>query len=339
MNHRQLLLTFSLMSFFNPTILADEEAIDYTDQQTVQIINGQIIIELDEQNQKNAGIKTQRVKATPFQKELIVYGKAIDIAPLLKIGSQYQSILSKQAGAKARLLKAETTINRLRNLHKNKAVSTSKLQTQQSQWQSDKAIFDELSYQGKIIISQSKLQWGDTLTNWFINKNSTQLKQLSERKITLLTVALSAGTAPINQMNPIVISSSGNRKAAVEATFVSLLPAVDNFSQGLQYMFVTKDSSIRPGMNFTAWIPQPNTQNTGFIIPESALAWHLGQSFIFIKIDDEHFVHRNINNPVKVAKGFFISESLKDDDEVVVVGTQMLLSHEFRSQIPDEDDD
>lgn len=288
---------------------------------------------------KISGIKTQHFKPTQLQKEFIVYGKAIDIAPLVKISSQYQSVLSRQAGAKARLLKAEATINRLRNLHKNEAVSTSKLQTQQAQWQSDKAIFDELSYQGETLVSHSKLQWGDTVTSWFINKHSPQLKQLSERKATLLTVTLTAGTGPINQVKHISISPTGNRESAVEATYISLLPAVDNFSQGLQYMFLTEDSSIQPGMNFTAWVPQLNAQYTGFIIPESALAWHLGQSFIFIKIDDEHFVHRNISNPVKVAKGFFISGSLEHDEEVVVVGTQMLLSHEFRSQIPDEDDD
>jgi hypothetical protein len=92
-------------------------------------------------------------------------------------------------------------------------------------------------------------------------------------------------------------------------------------------------------MNFTAWIPQQGNALTGIIIPESAIAWHLGQSFVFIKMGEEQFVHKNINTLIKVPNGYFISETIGDNDEVVVKGTQMLLSHEFRSQIPDEDDD
>lgn len=53
MNCHQLLLTFFLMSFFNPPILAEEDTIDDTDQQTIQVIDGQVVIELDEENQKN----------------------------------------------------------------------------------------------------------------------------------------------------------------------------------------------------------------------------------------------------------------------------------------------
>lgn len=92
-------------------------------------------------------------------------------------------------------------------------------------------------------------------------------------------------------------------------------------------------------MNITAWIPQQKQSQLGVIIPQSSLAWHLGQAFVFIKIDEEHFSHRTIHNPVKVSKGYFIMNDIKDGEEIVVMGTQMLLSHELRFQIPDEDDD
>ena len=50
-------------------------------------------------------------------------------------------------------------------------------------------------------------------------------------------------------------------------------------------------------------------------------------------------IGRNITQATKVANGYFIEKQLSADEELVTTGTQMLLSHEFRSQIPDEDDD
>jgi hypothetical protein len=35
--------------------------------------------------------------------------------------------------------------------------------------------------------------------------------------------------------------------------------------------------------------------------------------------------------------GYFVSEGLKPDEELVIIGGQMLLSEEMRGQIPDED--
>jgi len=338
MNRQQLPLLLCFLTFFNFNILAEDEDAD-TEQKNIQVINGQVVIELEQESQTVSGLKSQQFKPIKFQKEFIAYGKAISITPLLTLRSQYQTALSKQAGAKARLSKAEATIARLRRLHKNETVSTRKLQTQQSQWLSDSAIFNELSHKSTIIINNSILQWGATITHWVTDLHSAQFKKLLATKSTLLTLTLPAKNFPLTQVDNIVISPTGDRENAFKAYFVSKLPMVDSLSQGLQYSFLTDDPHIQPGMNFTAWIPQQNTQYTGIIIPESALAWHLGQSFVFIKIDDEHFIHKNISQPIKVAKGYFIAETLADNEEVVVTGTQMLLSHEFRSQIPDEDDD
>lgn len=340
MNHYLIIIIFVISSFYTINIYAIEtEDIDDDDLQSIQIIKGQAVIFVEIESQQTSGLKTLKLQQVDYQAEYLAYGKTLSIVPILKIREQYLSATAVKAGAKARLIQAEKNISRLRDLHKNKVVSTRKLQRQQSQWQSDKATYNTSTYQHQIIVNNSQLQWGETLTEWVTNNHSVQFDKLIAGELKLLQLTLPAShKLPVNT-HRIFINPTANRSTAFEASFMSESPQVDSFSQGSQYFFVTKNPAIKVGMNFTAWIPQENQKQRGVIIPKSSLAWHLGQAFIFIKTDEQHFVHRNINNPIKVANGYFISEQIKNDEEVVITGTQMLLSHEFRSQIPDEDDD
>ena len=340
MNYLIVVFLTCFLSFYPIYVTASGIEDNKDDEsESMRTINGQAVIFLDDDTQEISGLKTLKLKQIEYQTESIAYGKAIKLSPLLAIRNQYLLASAQQSAAKARLTQAEKNISRLRNLHKDEAVSTRKLQKQQTQWQSDKAIYNSTHHQSQNIINDSQLHWGKTLTQWVSDIHSEQFKHLINGEITLLQITLPANSLLSPLSNTIYINPTGDRNLAFEASFVSPLPQVDTFSQGLQYLFQTDSPTIKPGMNVTAWIPQKNQTQTGVIIPESSIAWHLGLSFVFIKIDEEHFVHRNINNPIKVPNGYFIAKQIADGEEIVVTGTQMLLSHEFRSQIPDEDDD
>ena len=340
MNRHIFVFLVYLLSIYTINVTASDTNHSEEDEfESVQIINGQPVIFLDDEIQEMSGLEVLKLKQVEFQAEFIAYGKAINLSPLLTIRNQYLAASAQQTGARARLTQAEKNISRLRNLHRDEAISTRKLQQQQSQWQSDKANYNANNYQTRLIINNSQLQWGKTLTQWLTASHSEQFDKLINGETTLLRV-----TKPVNgttsfQAKKIYINPTGNRSLAFAASFVCQLPQVDTLSQGLQYIFQTDNPTIKAGMNFTAWIPQQKQKQTGVIIPESSIAWHLGQAFVFIKVDDEYFAHRNIIKPIKVANGYFIARQFTDGEEIVVTGTQMLLSHEFRSQIPDEDDD
>lgn len=337
MNRCTLSFLLAFLSVSTFTISATEK--EDNDLQTLPFINGQHVIFLDEATQKSSGLKTVKLQQENFQPEFIAYGKAISVIPLLAIREQYLSLAARNVNAKVRFNQAEKNISRLRDLHKNEIISTRKLQLQQTQLQSDKAAYDSSRYQGQIIINSSQLQWGEILTEWAIDSDSRPFAKLMTGKSTLLQLTLPGNRALPSQTRTIQINPAGDRNSAFKATLVSELPQVNSTSHGLQYLFLTENSAIKAGMNFTAWIPGQTQNQTGVIIPEFSLAWHLGQAFVFIKMDEEHFIHRNINAPVKVTNGYFITGQIADGEEIVITGTQMLLSHEFRSRIPDEDDD
>lgn len=340
MHYLTVVFLTCFLSFYPIYVTASDTEHNKDDEsESVQLINGQPVIFLDDDTQEISGLETLKLKQIEYQAESIAYGTAIKLSPLLTIRNQYLAALAQQSSAKARLTQAEKNISRLTNLHKDEAISTRKLQNQQTQWQSDKAIYDSSHYQSQIIINNSQLQWGKTLTRWATDIHSEHFNKLINGEIIVLQITLPANNSSPPLSNTIYINPTGDRNLAFAASFISHLPQADTFSQGLQYIFQTENPAIKPGMNFTAWIPQNKQTQTGVIIPESSIAWHLGLAFVFIKIDEEHFVHRTISNPVKVPNGYFIAKQIADGEEIVVTGTQMLLSHEFRSQIPDEDDD
>lgn len=336
------IITVFLLYFLSacPTIINASESDDTIDiKESSQLFNGQPIIFMDEEMQENSGLKILKTKTTLFNPEVIAYGKAISINPLLTIRSHYLSTIAQQNGFKARLTQAENNISRLRNLHKNEVVSTKKLQKQLSHWHSEKAVYDKNIYQSQSILNNSNLHWGNLLTRWITTKSSPQFEKLMRGESTLLKITAPASQALPTDINTIFISPTGTRNTALDASFVCILPLVDDFSQGVQYIFLSNTKKIKAGMNFTAWIPRQKQTQRGVVIPESSLAWHLGQSFVFIQIDKEHFVHRHISHPIKTTDGYYIGEQIAKGEDLVITGASMLLSHEFRSQIPGEDDD
>jgi hypothetical protein len=96
---------------------------------------------------------------------------------------------------------------------------------------------------------------------------------------------------------------------------------------------------VKAGMRVAAWSPEQNKSRAGVIIPKSALIWHLDQSFVYIKNNENTFSRRKIENYAVVPEGYFISNELMPGEQLVKAGGQLLLSEEFRVQIPDEDSD
>ncbi len=91
-------------------------------------------------------------------------------------------------------------------------------------------------------------------------------------------------------------------------------------------------------MHVHAWIPQSSETLSGVFVPESAVVWSNGKSWVYIKDSEELFLKRAINDPVELGNGVFVFDGLTVGDEVVISGAQMLHAEEYRWSIPDEDD-
>jgi hypothetical protein len=296
-------------------------------------------IRLDVNVQKLAGIQTITLEPARYQVEFTAYGNALNIQPLIDLQHRYQLTLTDLSSAKAKLRHAEQNVSRQQSLFHHGISSKKNLQFQQLQWQVDNASTHGAQVQSKIIMDELSLMWGKELTEWVLSGKNNHLGDFVNGQQTLLKIFLPVNKHLANDIQTIAVEPSGDRNKAGIANLIALAPHNDHTTQGESYFFKTNDHAIKPGMRVAAWIPEQNNQLTGVIIPRSALLWHMDQSFVYIKIDPESFIRRKIDNYSESPNGYFIKNELKPGEQLVITGSQLLLSEEFRGQIPREDND
>jgi hypothetical protein len=289
--------------------------------------------------QQGAGIKTLPLQTAARQPELSVQGIVVDIEPLLRLRQQYLSTQALQDSAQARYQEADQNLSRTRNLHDQDIVSTRRLQEQQAQWRNDKANLATSGYQQQALIASSQLQWGELLTSWFTQNNHPQAEQFLKNRAQLLQISLPSNTHLQPGQKTIWIDEQGRRQNAVTASLIASAPQVDPITQGERVFFKLEARKLPFGARITAWLPNDAQGSHGVIIPESAVVWHLGQAFVFIKTSDSKFERRTLPELLPNQNGYFAGMGFKAGEDIVITGAQTLLSQELKNLIPSEDND
>jgi len=296
------------------------------------------VVELDQEKQKLAGLEIIKVQPAAYQPEFAAYGKAINVQALVAIRSQYRVALSEQQSANARLTQSGQSIRRTEDLYRHGVAAKRIVQEQQSLWQTDKAQLEARRAQSDAVLEEARVAWGTELAGWAFAPDKDRLGDFVSGKETLLLVTLPAGKELPAAEAAVFVDPEGNRSQAEKAVYISPAPQIDQTVQGASYFFRTGGKRIRPGMTVSVWLPEGLAQEAGVAIPGSALIWSLDQAFVYVKTAEDTFSRRLLADYAPMAGGYFVRDALKPGEEVVTVGGQMLLSEEFRAQIPDEDD-
>jgi hypothetical protein len=284
-----------------------------------------------------SGLQTITLAAVNHHPEFTAYGKAVNIQPLIELRHRYLVALTERGSASAKFKQAEQNIKRQQDLYRDGATSKRNLQVQQAQWQIEKAQVDASGVQGKAIVDQARLNWGEKLTEWALATDSDKLRAFLSGRQALLQITLPANKQLANDISGIYVEASGNRSAANKAELISAAPQTDNTVQGESYFFQADGKHIRTGMRVTAWVPEQGENQPGVVIPKSALIWYMDQAFVYIQTAPEQFSRRTVERFSATTGGYFVDTGINAGEQLVVTGGQMLLSEEFRGQIPNED--
>lgn len=289
---------------------------------------------------QQADIQTQPLKASEHRLEYTALGSVLNLEPLLVMRQHYLAALAQQDSAAARYQEADANLNRTRHLHQQDIVSTRRLQEQQALWRNDQANLATTHYQQQALLAASRLQWGDTLTAWFTQPQHKQAEHLLNQKAQLLQITLPANRHLSPDIRTIAINAQGRRDQAATATLIAQSPQVDSVTQGERYFFQCENLHLPFGAHITAWIPHGSEGESGVLIPGSAVVWHLGQAFVFIKTaEPDHYSRRLLPAALPSPGGYFSATGFSAGEEIVTVGAQTLLSDELKNQIPSEDND
>ncbi len=296
-------------------------------------------VQIEPEQQLSIALTTQVLVNTQYTPELTGFATRVNLTPLLNTRQQYLKLMTEQAVAEITLDRAQQNTKRIASLHRNNATSIRKLLDQQSQLKIAQTKHHALQQQITNLRLQTRSTWGDKLSQQFLSKDSAMLDTLNK---SLYLVYL-----PPNIKQPstsIAIAAFGLRESAQQA---SLLAPAFNYANtqqtqqiGTPFFYLTETAQTPAQQRAAIWIPLPEQTLNGVSIPSSALVWHLGQAFVYLQINDELFKRIKITHKKLIdSSTYFIQDDLQEGDKLVISGAQMLLSEEFRNQIPTEDDD
>lgn len=294
---------------------------------------------LSEKTQQLGGIGTEKLEMTELFIEYSAQGIVTNLAPLIEIRQRYLNSVAQQSSANARFKESHSNLSRTQNLHDQDIVSSRRLQEQQAQWQTDKSQLDTSTYIQSSILSQSYLEWGDVLTHWFTSLDDKKIRPYLTHSAQILQVTLPAGILLSDKTQQAWVHEHGNRDKAFPVQFVSDSPQIDLVTQGHRYFFSNVHHPIPYGSHLTVWLPNSNQKTAGFLIPKSAVIRHMGETFIFLKKENQQFIRQLLINSTNTPNGYFVTQGLNAGDEIVTQGAQTILSQQLKHQIPKEEDD
>ncbi len=296
-------------------------------------------VRLTEEQQNVGGLVTDILTAVTFQPEIMAYGKVIDIQPLLALHVRYQAAATEAEIASAAVALAQKNRDRLRTLHREDIVASRDLAQAEAQYRSDHARLEAARRLMREIRHETQQAWGDSLTRIAFDGESPLFHEFLNRNRVLILIALPSGHALPPDRRSLFVARESDRRMAHQADLISPAPKTDDLVQGETYFFHAPSDRLRAGMRVNAWLPASSEALTGVAIPPSAIVWHSGKPWVYRRSDDGAFTRTEITAHYEHGDFWFVDRGLAAGDEIVVTGGQLLLSEEFRTDIPDEDDD
>jgi hypothetical protein len=296
-----------------------------------------LVLTVDQQRQ--SGLRTERLEAAALQPETQAYGKVLDIRGLLDLRARFRAAQSEMAIADAALRVAQKSRQRLASLHRESIIATRDLLQAEAQLAADQARTEAARRRMREARDEALQTWGGELFRQAIEGESRLFEELLQRRQALILIALPTDRSLPNDARLAKIAPTGDRQNVREARLVSSAPRTDETIQGETWFFAAEADRLRTGMRLDAWIPLPGDASEGVTIPLSAVVWYDGKPWVYLKTGEQSFSRRPIPEHRDYGTAWFVGEGFTADEEVVATGGQMLLSEELRGQIPDEDDD
>lgn len=302
---------------------------------------GSTIISISAATQKQSEITTSQLTPGKHQSSVNSYGNVVSIDTLIDLRSRYLAAKSDIEVLRTALSYNKNEFLRLQTLNQDdKNVSDKVVATARSNIKADEAKIAAAESSAKSITDSMRQMWGETLTQHATQLEKSELLQnLISNQEVLIQITLPFDAAEPGQNSSIMITPTAVQSQSIRALFLSRAPASSTTIQGKTYFYHVKSRELRAGMQVNAVSATSSKVNDGVIIPNSAIIWYAGKSWVYKKTDDEKFSRIPVAIDAEVGNGWFYQGNLKPGDQVVTSGAQLLLSEEFKSQITNENDD
>ena len=294
---------------------------------------------LSPERQDLGGLQTKALAAVSVRTESLAYGRVVDIRPLLELRSRFRSAQSELAIAEAVLRVAQKNHDRLETLHRESIIATRDLIQAESQLAADQARHAAAARHIQEVREEALQSWGEHLFKRVVEAESPLLQSLLDHSRVLVLVALPANQSLPTKTHAVTIAPSGEPDKSRSAQLLAPAPKTEESTQGETWFFEADSVGLRTGMRLDAHIPRAGQAATGVLIPLSAIVWHEGQAWVFVKTGGDTFMRRPVGSHREQGDHWFVGTGFVAGEEAVTVGGQMLLSEEQRRNAPKSTDD
>jgi hypothetical protein len=303
--------------------------------------DGMTVINISAATQKQSEITTSPLKSSKHQSSLSSYGSVVGIDNLIDLRSRYLAAKADIEVLRTALTYNKSEFTRLQALNQDdKNISDKVVATTRSNIKADEAKIAAAESSAKSITDSMRQMWGDTLTQHATSLEKSELLQnLISNQEVLIQITLPFDAAEPVQNSSIMIAPTAAPGQSIRALYLSRAPASSATIQGKTYFYHAKTKELRAGMQVNAISATTAKASDGVIIPNAAIIWYAGKSWVYKKTADDKFSRIPVVTDIEIGNGWFYQGNLKPDDQLVVSGAQLLLSEEFKSQITNENDD
>lgn len=316
----------------------DEEQI--VTESTASVEQGRAIVRVDAQSQAASGIRTQSLKPGQYEASIHVYGSVVDIAPLLDLRGQYLAAKGEHSAQRAAVTAAKLDYQRARSLYEDdRNISEQAMRDAEGRFRVAQARLAAAQSSESVLRESLATAWGPVVSAWALKSDSASLAQLLSRRSMLVQLVFPYELPRSAAQARLMLAPVTARSEAVEAQFVSEAPRSSAALPGNTYFYIVTGADLRVGARVIARVATDDTEMDGVIVPNEAVVWHAGKSWVYRKQDAETFGRYEISTAHQLDDGWFQPNGLHAGDEVVVSGAQLLLSEELKFQIRNENED
>ena len=278
--------------------------------------NGLAMVSLDLKAQDLIGLQVARPASATLPLEIRAYGRVLDSAALV-------SLYDDGLAARAALQASQQQYLRLKQLAAQNNASALALETAEAQLKHDQSALETAKAQlmaasSTAILSESEIFFSD----------------LAGQKAVLIRLDTPAGDWPADSptsallLPPVASQPLG-------ADFIGRAGATDPMVQGAGFVFIVTNAppTLTPGLAITGFLQLPGGLENGWIIPEASVVRTDGSDWIYVQADQTNFERRKIVLDRPVNDGWFVTNNIAPDDNIVIFGAQVLLSEEHKSEI------
>lgn len=303
--------------------------------------DGMTVINISEATQKQSDITSSVLKSSKHQSTVSSYGNVVSIDTLIDLRTRYLAAKSEIEVLRAAQTYNKNEFTRLQALNQdNKNVSDKVVATARTNIKSDDAKITAAETNARNIEDSMRQLWGETLMQHAINPEKSQLlHNLISYQEVLIQITLPFDAPEPAPNSSIMVAPTAAQSEPIRAQFLSRAPASSATIQGKTYFYHAKTRELRTGMQVSAVGSSSAQTSEGVIIPNSAIIWFAGKSWVYKKTAADKFIRIPVATDIETDNGWFYQGRLKPNDEVVTSGAQLLLSEEFKSQITNENDD